>query len=632
MSELRTGTTLQNGKYRILSTLGQGGFGITYLAENTYLDERVAIKEFFYRDFCERDAHTCHITVPTAGNREMVQRFKQKFLKEARTIYKLKHPNIVGFIDIFEENDTAYYVMDYIEGESLSQLVKRRGAIPEHEALAYIRDAAGALKFVHSHQINHLDVKPGNLIKRNADGKVLLIDFGVAKQYDAESMQGTTTTPVCYTPGYSPAEQYLKNGVQNFSPQSDVYALAATLYKLLTGITPPEAVDVQEDGLPVDALLNKKVSEPVCLAIAQAMKGRKERTQSIELFLKNLGNAAEDTRQAEQEPKQEQKPEPQLKPKDGFGGGMSMDDIFSQFGDIFGGFGEPKREEKPVQTEAKSKLKTWIFAGIAAAVLACATIIYFTTRTSGTSETTEDTAEIETPQADNITTFSVGDVQFEMVNVEGGTFTMGATAEQGSSYGSDEKPTHQVTLSSYMIGKTEVTQALWETVMGSNPSKFKGADLPVENVSWEECQEFITKLNALTGKNFRLPTEAEWEFAARGGNNSSGYKYSGSNNLSDVAWSEGNSEGTTHPVGTKSPNELGIYDMSGNVWEWCNDWYGDYSSSSQSNPTGPNSGSNRVLRGGDWYNSAENGRVSYRSCERYVITIHGVPFGLRLAL
>lgn len=291
MSELRSGTTLQNGKYHILSTLGQGGFGITYLAENTYLDERVAIKEFFYRDFCERDSHTCHITVPTAGNREMVQRFKQKFLKEARTIYKLKHPNIVGFIDIFEENDTAYYVMDYIEGESLSQLVKHRGAIPEREALAYIRDAAEALKFVHSHQINHLDVKPGNLIKRNADGKVLLIDFGVAKQYDAESMQGTTTTPVCYTPGYSPAEQYRKSGVQNFSPQSDVYALAATLYKLLTGITPPEAIDVQEDGLPVDALLNKKVSEPVCLAIAQAMKGRKERTQSIELFLKSLSHS-----------------------------------------------------------------------------------------------------------------------------------------------------------------------------------------------------------------------------------------------------------------------------------------------------------------------------------------------------
>ncbi|MGM9868271.1 MAG: SUMF1/EgtB/PvdO family nonheme iron enzyme [Sodaliphilus sp.] len=595
MSELRSGTTLQNGKYRILSTLGQGGFGITYLAIDTYLDKQFAIKEFFYKDCCERNPSTRHITVPTSANREMVQRFKQKFLKEARTIYKLHHPNIVGLREVFEENDTAYYVMDYIEGESLSQLVKRRGAIPEHEALAYIRDAAEALKYVHSRQINHLDVKPANLIKRHADGKVLLIDFGVAKQYDAESMQGTSTTPVCISAGYSPMEQYLKKGVQSFSPQSDVYALAATLYKLLTGITPPEAGDVQDDGLPVDALLAKKVSEPVCLAIAKAMKGRKERTQSIELFLENLGNTAEETRQAEQE----QEPEPQPQPKE-----------------------EPKWEAKPVQNEAKSKFKTWIFAGIAAAVLACAAIIFFSTRSSGGSETTEDTAEVVTSPTDIGTLYTIGDVAFEMVNVEGGTFTMGATAEQGSDAEDDEKPAHQVTLSSYMIGKTEVTQALWEAVMGKSVSQIAsengwetygvGSNYPMYDISWDDCQTFIRKLNALTGKNFRLPTEAEWEFAARGGNNSRGYKYSGSNTLSNVAWYDDTSDGTTHPVGSKSPNELGIYDMSGNVWEWCSDWFGDYSSSSQSNPTGPNGGSIRVDRGGGWNGNAGGCRVSFR--------------------
>ncbi|MDD6832746.1 MAG: formylglycine-generating enzyme family protein, partial [bacterium] len=147
--------------------------------------------------------------------------------------------------------------------------------------------------------------------------------------------------------------------------------------------------------------------------------------------------------------------------------------------------------------------------------------------------------------------FSIGNVRFEMVRVEGGTFSMGATAEQGSDADSEEKPAHQVTLSSYMIGKTEVTQELWEAVMGSNPSYFKGSNLPVELVTWEACQTFIRKLNALTGKNFRLPTEAEWEFAARGGNNSRGYKYSGSNTLSNVAWYDDNSSSTTHPVATK---------------------------------------------------------------------------------
>ncbi len=202
---------------------------------------------------------------------------------------------------------------------------------------------------------------------------------------------------------------------------------------------------------------------------------------------------------------------------------------------------------------------------------------------------------------------------FEMVYVKGGTFTMGATAEQGSDAYDDEKPTHSVTLSDYYIGKYEVTQAQWRAVMGSNPSHFTGDNNPVEQVSWDDIQQFITKLNAQTGKKFRLPTEAEWEYAARGGNKSKGYKYSGSNNIYNVAWYSDNSSGKTHPVGQKSPNELGIYDMSGNVWEWCQDWKGDYSSSSQTNPTGPSSGSDRVLRGGCWTYRAGSSRVSYRS-------------------
>ena len=191
-----------------------------------------------------------------------------------------------------------------------------------------------------------------------------------------------------------------------------------------------------------------------------------------------------------------------------------------------------------------------------------------------------------------------------MVYVSGGTFTMGDTSEQGSDADDDEKPTHSVTLSSYYICKYEVTQALWRAVMSSNPSNFKGDNLPVECVSWNDCQTFINRLNSYTDRNFRLPTEAEWEFAARGGNYSRHYKYSGSNYISDVAWYDGNSGNRTHPVGTKQANELDLYDMSGNVWEWCSDWYGSYSSYSQNDPTGPNSGSNRVGRGGSWYGSA----------------------------
>ena len=228
-------------------------------------------------------------------------------------------------------------------------------------------------------------------------------------------------------------------------------------------------------------------------------------------------------------------------------------------------------------------------------------------------------------------TFTVNGVSFKMIAVKGGTFTMGATAEQGSDAESDENPAHQVTLSDYSIGATEVTQELWQAVMGSNPSYFTG-DLqrPVEEVSWNTCQQFITKLNQLTGKNFRLPTEAEWEYAARGGNKSQGFKYSGSNNIGDVAWYKNNNNDETHPVGTKAPNELGLYDMSGNVWEWCQDWYDSYSSNAQTNPTGPASGSELVYRGGGWSGLAGYCRVSNRSCDGAVFRSN--DRGLRLAL
>ena len=219
-----------------------------------------------------------------------------------------------------------------------------------------------------------------------------------------------------------------------------------------------------------------------------------------------------------------------------------------------------------------------------------------------------------------------------MVYVQGGTFTMGATDEQGSDAENNEKPAHNVTLSSYYIGKTEVTQELWQVVMGSNPSYYKGNRKPVDQVSWYDCQTFFSKLNSLTGKNYRLPTEAEWEFAARGGIKSKGYKYSGSNTLDDVAWYDGNYDYGTHEVETKSPNELGLYDMSGNVFEWCNDWYGGkyYSSSPNNNPMGPSSGPLRVFRGGGSGNNANYCRLSRRMAN--VPDDHSKSMGLRLCL
>ena len=225
---------------------------------------------------------------------------------------------------------------------------------------------------------------------------------------------------------------------------------------------------------------------------------------------------------------------------------------------------------------------------------------------SSSTSVTFGASEISIPVKNGIT--------IDMVKVEAGTFMMGATSEMQDPY-DDEKSVHQVTLTNdYYMGKYEVTQALWKAVMGSNPSNFKGDYLPVEMVSWDDCQEFIGKLNSMTGRKFRLPTEAEWEYAARGGKKSRSCQYSGSSNIADVAWYKDNSGNKTHPVGTKQANELGFYDMTGNVWEWCQDWYYSYVSSSQTNPRGAVSGSYRVYRGGSWYYNARCCRSSYRYC------------------
>ena len=255
---------------------------------------------------------------------------------------------------------------------------------------------------------------------------------------------------------------------------------------------------------------------------------------------------------------------------------------------------------------------------------------------STVSEPETETVGVSIEYENNTITIPGTDLSYKMVFVEGGTFKMGAQDENpnGANYDSEayggESPVHNVTLSDYYIGETEVTQELWEAVMGSNSSYFKDSTNPVEKVSWDDCQEFVKRLNELTGKTFRLPTEAEWEYAARGGNKSKGYKYSGSNTIGDVAWYTSNSSAMTHPVGTKSPNELGLYDMTGNVWEWCSDWYGSYSSSAQSNPTGPSTGSYRVLRGGSWFINAQGCRVSFRDYGNP--DNRGYDYGFRLVL
>ncbi len=255
---------------------------------------------------------------------------------------------------------------------------------------------------------------------------------------------------------------------------------------------------------------------------------------------------------------------------------------------------------------------------------------------TGTNKNTGSSTPTPTPSRPTLKwdasthTLTYGDYSYKMVYVPGGSFTMGATGQLANEADLDEKKTHRVTLSGYYIGECEVPQWLWTAVMGSNPSSFRGATLPVETVTWYDCQDFIQKLNSKTGASFRLPTEAQGEFAAREGKDNNNQLYSGSDELWEVGWFTDTSKGTTHPVKKKKPNALGLYDMTGNVWEWCQDWYGDYPTTSQTDPKGSSSGSKRVRRGGGWDSYARICRVSFR--DSFAPTCNYYNLGLRLAL
>lgn len=264
----------------------------------------------------------------------------------------------------------------------------------------------------------------------------------------------------------------------------------------------------------------------------------------------------------------------------------------------------------PVKGEENLRLKEIIAKTIAEA----ASIV-----SSNYSENSSDSSELS---------FNIGGVSFKMIRVEGGSFMMGLPDNDSDAY-DEEKPQHRVMISDYYIGETQVTQALWKAVMGNYPSNSKGDNLPVETVSWNDSQEFIKQLNKKTGKTFCLPTEAQWEYAARGGRNSQGFKYAGSNVIDKVAWYCDNGK-KIHPVKHKTANELGLYDMSGNVWEWCQDWEDDYSCSDQTDPQGPSSGSYRVLRGGGYCSGAGYCRVAYRNYSDP--GYRSGSFGFRLAL
>ncbi len=555
---------LQN-RYRISRKIGQGGFGITYEAIDQELEKKVCIKELYIEGINQRAGE--QVTLTETKKEFSWTYFIGNFKREAQKIAEFRHSNIVSVSSVFEANGTAYYVMEYVEGENLKEYLHRLGRpFTEEEIKPIAAQIFDAVDAVHSKGLLHRDIKPDNFLITN-DKQIVLIDFGSSRENMDEKTVAllSSTTILMLTHGYSAPEMYSNLSVKG--RYTDIYSLGATLYYLLCQKKPMPANDRQFAKMPALHEVNPKISTQLSSAVMMAMEMKEEdRFQSVGEFRLALQQMA-----GEQKKKEEQKT-----------------------------VGIPKTENpKTVQNPetGKKNNKVLIFSVIGGVALIL--ILLFVFNPFGTVlQSTSD---------------AKSSLDIEMVEVAGGTFTMGCTPEMGADCFDNEKPAHQVTLSDYNIGKYEVTQAQWKAIMGNNPSHFSGCDkCPVENVSWNDIQDFISRLNANTGKSYRLPTEAEWEFAARGGKNSNNRKYSGSNILDEVAWYDGTSGSKTHEVGTKAANELGIFDMSGNVWEWCQDCYGDYDASSKTNPKGAPSGSNRVLRGGGWYNNPQYCRVSSR--------------------
>ena len=484
--QLKSGTVLQNGKYRIVKTLGQGGFGITYEAEQVLLRRKIALKEFFMKDCCERDESTSRVTVGTGSQRALVEKFRGKFIREAQMMAGLDHPNVVRVTDVFEENETAYYVMENLPGGSLADKVRKEGPLSEDLAEKYIRQVAEGLSYIHSQNIVHLDVKPSNILL-NAKGNAVLIDFGISKHYD-EAGEQTSSTPVGISKGYAPLEQGREGDVSQFMPSTDIYALGATLYYLVTGTVPPGASIVNEDGL----TRPNGVSDRIWHTIGQAMQPRrKDRPQSVADFLSLLDK---ETRPAparvgtpssfsdetviagknpsESRPKSE--PKPELNP---------TSSIKS----------EPKPAPSPVSkpTSEKKKSKTWLWAllgGVAVAAIVIAVVL----GGSGNS--------VEYPSTGTLNGHSYTDLG---LSVKWATCNVGASSpsDYGNYYAWGE--TGSKSEYSWMNYRFRVSGNSYDNVTFSWYNMQSDNRTTLDLSDDTACQNW--------GGSWRMPTDAEWK-------------------------------------------------------------------------------------------------------------------------
>ncbi len=596
--DLPQGTKLEDERYTILEKLGEGGFGVVYKAsDSNYEGDLKALKVIYSENYSDR----------------LVM---HKLKSEARNMIKINHPNVVRLYDIHFQGEMKFLDMEYVDGGDLVGLMLKCPdyKIAEDKVWDLAIQIAKGMQAIHKQNLIHQDLKPENILLTN-DGQVKITDFGISEHFRS-SKSRIEETNIKGTYVYASPEQLIG---ENVGKEADVWSFGTTLYHILTGET------LYSGNTSGDVITQIKlrsfqsvanVSEKMNYLLSKCLKrDYKERFRSFGHILEFVSKSNEQRRKVPQPLKsfnqlnQEKK---NSETDDSMQTATSIK-LVSSNSKLNDDKNLKKNKILKKKTKKLNKELTKYLYLIFLGIISVGTIYYF-----GMKYVNKEPKLIKIEGLSEDST---------MVFVQGGTFQMGS-----NNMGHDERPVHSVTIDDFYINKYEVTQAEYQGLIGENPSYHKGDYYPVEQLSWFDAVEFCNKKSKREGltpcytgsgsnivcnfdaNGYRLPTEAEWEYAARGGNKSEGYQYSGSDQIEIVAWYVSNSDDKTSPVGQKMSNELGIYDMSGNVWEWCWDWYdsGYYSGSNDDNPTGPSHQSCRILRSGCWSFSSEGCRVSNR--------------------
>jgi formylglycine-generating enzyme required for sulfatase activity len=547
MAYFTPGQLLKKGQYKIIDTLGQGGFGITYLAQDHKRKKQVAIKSLNV-SFLKQRYRDKYGNIEGFG--EFLAQEQDKFNTEAMVSATFDHPHIVKvYPELFQENGLSCMVMEYVKGKNLEQYLYANGVFSESAGLEIIKGIGEALIYIHGRNYLHRDIKPANILLRESDNKAILIDFGLAREVNFAELMSLTNAK---TPVFAPPEQFENRS--NFTPALDIYALAATLYVIIAVHEPP--------FIPLPSpYLNAKIMLDMKMAIEPPQKYNSQISQKVnDAILKGM------------ELDYQNRPQ-------------SITEWFTFLG---------------IQSQ-NNHLKTFTFEVV-------------TTNAKGSIINKRN-------HSANYFVEDLGNgVKLEMVEIPAGTFYMGSPENEAKRLDS-ESPQHQVNVPSFFIGKYPLTQAQYQAIMGNNPAYFKGANRPVEMVDWNDAVAFCQKLSQNTGKNYKLPSEAQWEYACRAGTTTPFYfgesitpdLVNCVGNYPYAAAPKGQYRKQTTDVGTFPPNAFGLYDMHGNVWEWCeDDWQKNYINVPVNGSALISRSNIKLVRGGSWFDIPDLCRSAYR--------------------